>query len=261
MKKYKHNKSKKPTERAGFYIALSICLVAVGLAVYSTYTSVSEYLSQDDEYYSSLVETTAPVAQQVTGVTEVETEVETEAYTEEQTEKETQTKSFTIYETSTIPDTEDVDADASSNLDSLSPVFKVSESLIFPVDSESILREYSESAVYNSTMQDYRAHTGTDFVANKGEKVYSMCDGVVSSISFDEHYGVIIEVSSSDYSVFYCGVDSDTNVRMKDQVKQGDVLGTVSEIPCESNDAEHLHVEIKVGDTLIDPLTVILSDR
>lgn len=256
MKKYKHNRSKKPTERAGFYIALSICLVAVGLAVYSTYTSVSEYLSQDDEYYSSLVETTAAVAQDVTGVTEAHTELATEPQTEE-----TQTKSFTIYESSTLPDTEDVDADAQSELDSLSPVFKVSESLIYPVDSESVLREYSESAVYNSTMQDYRAHSGTDFVANKGEKVYSMCDGVVSSISFDEHYGVIIEVSSSDYSVFYCGVDSDTNVRMKDQVKQGDVLGTVSEIPCESNDAEHLHVEIKVGDTLIDPLTVILSDR
>lgn len=259
MKKYKHNRSKKPTERAGFYIALSICLVAVGLAVYSTYTSVSEYLSQDDEYYSSLVESTAPVAQEVTGVTEPETE--TEPPTEEETQEETKSKSFTIYESSTLPQSEDVDADASSDLDSLSPVFKVSESLIFPVDSESVLREYSESAVYNSTMQDYRAHTGTDFVANKGEKIYSMCDGVVNSISFDEHYGVIIEVSSSDYSVFYCGVDSDTNVRMKDQVKQGDVLGTVSEIPCESKDAEHLHVEIKVGDTLIDPLTVILSDR
>lgn len=258
MKKYKHNRSKKPTERAGFYIALSICLVAVGLAVYSTYTSVSEYLSQDDEYYSSLVETTAAVAQEVTGVTEPQTE--TIAETEEETEEET-TKSFTIYESSTLPQSEDVDADAQSDLDSLSPVFKVRESLIYPVDSESVLREYSETAVYSSTMLDYRAHTGTDFVANKGENVYSMCDGVVSSISFDEHYGVIIEVSSSEYSVFYCGVDSKTNVKMKDQVKQGDVLGTVSEIPCESNDAQHLHVEIKVGDTLIDPLTVILSDR
>lgn len=259
MKKYKHNKAKKRTERVGFYIALSICLVAVGLAVWSTYTSVSDYLEQSEtEYYSSLVETTAQVAQDVTGVTEEPTQ-EVVATADEYTTDETRDKSITLYESSTLPRTEDVDAE--SDLDSLSAVLKVTESLIYPVDSESVLREYSETAVYNSTMKDYRAHTGTDFVANEGENVYSMCDGVVSSISFDEHYGVIIEVSSTDYSVFYCGVSSETNVKMKDQVKQGDVLGTVSQIPFESNDPTHLHVEVKVGDTLIDPLTVILSDK
>ncbi len=259
MKKYKHKSAKKPTERVGFYIALSICLVAVGLAVYSTYTSVSEYLKKsDDEYYSSLIEETVPVAQDVTGVTEEET-LYVESTTDEVEQEETRAKSFTLYETSTLPVTEDVDA--SADLDSLSAVLKVTESLIYPVDSESVLREYSETAVYNSTMKDYRAHTGTDFVAKEGEKVYSMCDGVVKSISFDERFGVIIEVSNNDYSVYYCGVDSETNVRMKDQVRQGDVLGTVSQIPCEKNDPIHLHVEIKVGDKHIDPLTVILNDR
>ncbi len=260
MKKYKHKSSKKPTDRVGFYIALSICLVAVGLAVYSTYTSVSDYLkqSEDDEYTSSLVETTAPVAKDVTGVTEDVTE-EKEATNDEATSSETRKNSFTLYETSTLPDTEDVDAQ--SDLDSLSPVFRVKESLIYPVDSKSVLREYSEEAVYNSTMKDFRAHTGTDFTAKVGENVYAMCDGVVRKISFDERYGVIIEVGNDEYTVYYCGVDSDTNVHMKDQVKQGDVIGYVSQIPCESKDPVHLHVEIKVGDEFIDPLSVILSDR
>lgn len=257
MKKFKHKSTKKPGERIGFYIALSICLVAVGLAVYSTYTSVRDYLKQsDDEYSSSLVETTAPVAKDVTGVTEESTDAV--ATVDEATTSETRKKSLTLYETSTLPETEDVDAE--SDLDSLSPVFRVKESLIYPVDSKSVLREYSEEAVYNSTMKDYRAHTGTDFTAKTGENVYAMCDGVVNKISFDERYGVIIEVSNEDYTVYYCGVDSDTNVHMKDQVKQGDVIGYISQIPCESKDPVHLHVEIKVGDELIDPLSVILSD-
>lgn len=258
MKKYKHNSTKKPTERVGFYIALSICLVAVGLAVYSTYTSVSEYLSSDDEYSSSLVETASPVAQNVTGVTEAPT-LEVSTPDEAETTGETRDGTLTLYESSTLPDTEDVDAE--SDMDSLSAVLKVTESLIYPVDSESVLREYSETAVYNSTMKDYRAHTGTDFTAHEGDKVYAMCDGVVKKISFDERYGVIIEVANDEYTVYYCGVDSDTNVRMKDQVKQGEVIGTVSNIPCESTDPVHLHVEIKVGDKLIDPLTVILSNQ
>ncbi|MBQ8538888.1 MAG: M23 family metallopeptidase [Ruminococcus sp.] len=259
MKKYKHNSSKKPTERIGFYIALSICLVAVGLAVYSTYTSVSEYLQKsNDEYSAALNETVAPVAQNVTGVTETATE-NVQATPDEETVGETRDGTLSLYESSTLPKTEDVVA--ASDSDSLSAVLKVTESLIYPVDSESVLYEYSETAVYNSTMKDFRAHTGTDFVANEGDKVYAMCDGVVKKISFDERYGVIIEIANDEYSVYYCGVDSDTNVRMKDQVKQGEVIGTVSKIPCESKDPTHLHVEIKVGDKLIDPLTVILSDQ
>lgn len=259
MKKYKHNSSKKPTERIGFYIALSICLVAVGLAVYSTYTSVSEYLQKsNDEYSATLNETVAPVAQNVTGVTETATE-NVQATPDEETVGETRDGTLSLYESSTLPKTEDVVA--ASDSDSLSAVLKVTESLIYPVDSESVLYEYSETAVYNSTMKDFRAHTGTDFVANEGDKVYAMCDGVVKKISFDERYGVIIEIANDEYSVYYCGVDSDTNVRMKDQVKQGEVIGTVSKIPCESKDPTHLHVEIKVGDKLIDPLAVILSDQ
>ena len=261
MKKYKHNSSKKPTERVGFYIALSICLVAVGLAVYSTYTSVSEYLQKsNDEYSATLNETVKPVAQNVTGVTEAETVTSNnQATSDEATTGETRDGTLSLYESSTLPETEDVVA--ASDSDSLSAVLKVTESLIYPVDSESVLYEYSEDAVYNSTMKDFRAHTGTDFVANEGDKVYAMCDGVVKKIAFDERYGVIIEIANDEYSVYYCGVDSKTNVRMKDQVKQGEVIGTVSKIPCESKDPAHLHVEIKVGDKLIDPLAVIMSDR
>ncbi len=258
MKKYKHNSTKKPTERVGFYIALSICLVAIGLAVYSTYTSVSEYLqATDDEYSATLNETASPVAQEVTGVTEAETH--DVATPDEETVAETRDRTMSLYESSTLPETDDVDAQ--SDMDSLSAVLKVTESLIYPVDSESVLYEYSETAVYNSTMKDFRAHTGTDFEAHEGDKVYAMCDGVVKKISFDERYGVIIEITNDEYTVYYCGVDSKTNVRMKDQVRQGEVIGTVSKIPCESKDPSHLHVEIKVGDKLIDPLAVIMSDR
>ena len=147
MKKYKHNSAKKPTERVGFYIALSICLVAVGLAVYSTYTSISDYLEQpDDEYYSALVETAAPVARNVTGVTEAPTENDI-ATPDESVAEETRERSLTLYETSTLPQTEDVDAQ--SDLDSLSPVFKVAESLIYPVDSKSVLRERLSRAYRN----------------------------------------------------------------------------------------------------------------
>lgn len=255
MKKYKHKSDKKPTDRVGFYIALSICLVAVALAVWSTYTSVNEYLSSDDEYSASLVETTTPVAVDVTGVTQTQTQPPTQP----QTTSETRDSEISLYEESTLPDYDQ--ANASLEDDSISAVFKVAESLTYPVKSKSVLKEYSEDAVYNATMQDFRAHTGTDFIANEGEQVFAMCDGVVESIAFDEHFGVIIEVSNGDYTVYYCGVASETKVKMNDRVKQGDVIGTVAQIPCELDDHPHLHVEIKVGKEYIDPLTVIKNNE
>lgn len=262
MKKYKHNSGKKRTERVGFYIALSISLVAVGLAVWSAYTSVSEYLgNSEDGYYSSLTETSAEaVAQDVTGITEeAPTDPATFDEPAPQSETETRRKVLTLYESSTLPREEDVSAQ--SDLDSLQAVLKVTENLSYPVKSKTVLREYSEEAVYNSTMKDYRAHTGCDFVTKAGEDVYAMSDGVVKDISFDEHYGVIVEVSSGEYSVFYCGVDSKTKVSMKDQIRRGDVIGKVSQIPCENADPSHIHIEIKVNDKLIDPMTVIMNDR
>lgn len=259
MKKYKHKSNKKQTERVGFYIALSICLVAVGLAVWSAYTSLSDYLNDTDDtdYYSALIETASPVAQVVTGVTEPETTPATVDQTP--TQAETRNRTGALYETSTLPRTED--AAATSQLNPLQAVLKITDNLIYPAKSKQVYREYSESAVYSKTMQDYRAHTGCDFTTKAGEDIYSMCDGVVKDISFDEHYGVIVEVASSDYSVFYCGVDSKTAVKMNDQIKQGDVVGQVSQIPCESADASHIHIEIKVGNKLIDPMTVISNDE
>lgn len=256
MKKYKHKSKKKPTDRVGFYIALSICFVAVALAVWSTYTSINEYVSDSDaKYTASLVESTSAVSSSVSGVVEEQTQVATEA----PTTQETRDSEISLYETSTLPETEDVDA--TSSLESLSPVFKVTESLVYPVDSKSVSQPYSEEAVYNSTMKDFRPHTGADFLAKDGESVYSMSDGTVSSIYYDEHYGVVVEVQNGEYTIRYCGVDSETAVRMKDEVKQGDVLGVVGEIPFESEQHQHIHVEIKVGDKFIDPLSVIKSDE
>lgn len=258
MKRYKHAKS---GEKTGFYVALSICLVAVGLAVWSAYTGISDYLdASDDGYYASLSdETAAAVAQDMTGVTEPDTEPETEEPTEPPTEEATTVRSFTLYETSTLPRSEE--AAVLDELDSLSAVLRVSHSLIYPVKSQSVLKQYSEDAVYSKTMRDYRAHTGCDFVAEAGEPVYAMCGGTVSDISVSELYGVIVTVDSGDFAVYYCGLSPDLSVDKGDEVISGDTIGTVSEIPCESADESHIHIEIRSGGKLIDPLTVISNDK
>ena len=259
MKNYKHTKSKKPTERVSFYIALSICMMAVGFAVWSAYSGMNtEPESSSNTYFSSLSTEEAPVAQEMTGVTEGQTEAEPDAVTEAPTTAPTEAvPQIVLSETITSAMKDESTGD---DPDPLQAVLRVNEDLVYPVKSRLVTKAYSEDAVYNKTLKDHRAHTGCDFAANKGENVYAMCAGTVTDISVSELYGVIIAVDSGDYTIYYCGLDTEFLVEKGDEVKSGDTIGTVGQVPCESEDEPHVHIEIRVGETTVDPLSVIDSN-
>lgn len=263
MKKYRHTKQPN-TERVGFYIALSVCMMAVGLAVWSAYSTFNDYQDESDgSYFSSLSAVTNPVERDLSGVTEADTEAPTTAPTKAATEAATTAptagpdgkRGFVIYENA---GTEGEDAaDTQGELSSLQAVLRVTDSLNYPVKSRSVVKQYSEDAVYNATLKDYRAHTGCDFDAEVGESVYAMCAGTVKNISVSELYGVILEVDCRDFSVYYCGLDPDISLEKGNELVTGDTVGKVGVIPSESADPSHIHIEIRVGDKLIDPLSVI----
>ena len=262
MKRYKHTREKKATERVSFYIALSVCMMAIGLAVWSAYSTFTEQPDEDESYFSSLSSTTVAAAQEMTGVTEPVTEAETVIETEaptiaSSTEAAESKRSIMLSET----EPEDTaEAGEQSDPDGLQAVLKVEEDLIYPVKSHTVTKPYSEKSVYNKTMKDHRAHTGCDFAAEEGENVYSMCPGKVKDISVSELYGVIIEVDCGDYSIYYCGLSSEFAVDKGDELNTGDTIGKVGQIPSESADVSHIHIEIRVGSRLIDPLSVIDSE-
>lgn len=259
MKKYQHAKNKKPTERVSFYIALSICLMAVGFAAWSAYSTFNETSEPgDNTYFSSLSTENAAVAQEMTGVTEPETQAYTEAATQLPTQTVTEAERRIIVSEKNPDATENVMSDGTST--PLRAVLKIDESLVYPVKSQQVAKPYSEDGVYSETLRDYRAHTGCDFAADEGENIYAMCAGVVKEISVSELYGVILEVDCGDFTVYYCGLDTDFLVEKDQEVSTGDTIGTVGHIPCESDDGPHIHIEIRVGDQLIDPLSVIGSD-
>lgn len=260
MKKYKHAKEKKATDRVSFYIALSICMLAVGMAVWSAYTTLSDTQDMSDStYFSSLSTENAPAAREITGMTEAPTAAPTAVPTAAPTQPPTeQERRLLITETRPPEKERTVSSDTG---DPLQAVLKVADSLVYPVKSHRIVKPYSEDSVYNDTLKDYRAHTGCDFAAEQGENVYAMCGGTVRDISVSELYGVIIEEDCGDFTIYYCGLDSDIVVEKGDEIAVGDTVGTVGHIPSESGDETHVHIEIRVGDKLIDPLSVIGSDN
>ncbi|MGN1050993.1 MAG: peptidoglycan DD-metalloendopeptidase family protein [Acutalibacteraceae bacterium] len=247
MERYNRgNKRKSKREKVGFYLALAICVTAVGLAVWSTYTTYNDLTEETktSEYISSLNSVAAN--KDITGVTDEENE---EMQTESQTE-ETTTESASS------------SAETTESQNAVQTMLEVNTSLAYPFDDVNIGKEYSEEAIYNATMLDYRPHTGVDFSAQKGTIVKAMCNGTITDIRDDEMYGYIITEDCEAFEVYYCGMSKNTTVKKGDTVKQGEQIGSVGQIPCEQSDGEHIHIAVKVKDaSYIDPLSVISNDE
>lgn len=258
-KPVKKRKSKK--EKTGFYVAFAICLVAVGLAVFSTYTGITNYLVSDIPDASQLADdSTMPVNNAVTGVVEDEGDKDKDnAGVGEETEKRGSI-SITISETAPTVASTDPPVTESTE-DALQTMLSVSDSLSPPLKNFVIKREYSETAVYNKTLNDWRAHAAMDLLAQTGDEVYSMVNGVVDSIQSNDFLGNVISIKTDNYVINYCGMSKDIKVEQGQQVKRGDIIGTVGVVPFEALDDTHLHLEIKVKGKYIDPLTVIKNDE
>lgn len=253
--KYRNNhthKRKSPRgSKIGFYISLAICVTAIGLAVWSTYTSYSQYKGEKDQLSTTVNATQANNA--MTGVT-VENTTTLFATEEETTVSATEqtTESTTISET-TNPKT-------STTMSAVQTMLQVTGSLIYPVEDAQVTKAFSEEAVYSKTMGDYRSHLGLDFACKKSDSVLAMADGVIADAYSDERMGKVVIMDCGSFMIYYSGIDK-LKVNINDTVKKGDVLSNVGEIPSEKKDGVHLHVSVRVNGSYVDPLSVISNNQ
>ena len=117
-----------------------------------------------------------------------------------------------------------------------------------------VLNAYSgDELVYNKTLGDWRTHNGIDYAAREGEAVPSPVDGSVVLAGADGSWGPVVAVKDSAGRVWrLCGVAS-PKVKEGDTVSAGQVLGTVGSVSCECAEESHLHLEVKQGDSYLDP--------
>ena len=239
---HNHKKRKSAKSTVSFYISLAICITAIGLAVWSTFTSYSEYKEKKNE----LTTVTATQANNpVTGVTVERTETSSTTVT--------QTTTSTTLPTTTTPA-------PSTTLSAVETMLQVPGSLIYPIEDTKVSKAFSEDAVYSKTMGDYRSHLGLDFACKKDDKVLAMADGVVGDIYTDERMGKVIILDCGSFMIYYSGVDN-VKVEINDPITKGDVLSNVGGIPCENKDGIHLHVAVRVNGSYVDPLSVISNNE
>lgn len=217
----------------GFYITASVCVCVIIAAIAVIYNSSVNMLRD-----TLPQETTAEVRKNQTGVKDPRV-------TEKSTiENITTTKQKMSEKTTNEPSRVITTAKATE------ATFPKSKAFIPPSSGE-IIKGFSISPIFDETMGDWRSHGGTDYALAENEEVKAVANGKVSKVISDPNWGYIVEMDCGDYTVRYCGLLQGTTPKIGTVVYQGDAVGKVGRIPCESAQESHVHIELlKDGDRM-----------
>lgn len=265
--------SEDKARRNGFYLALAVCLVAVGIAAWSTWDAVNGYLSPEDasaDSDPSLIQqqeedvrssqkaqaddpqTTRRESSQAPSAADSKTSsaAAAGARVAEKATRSTPTKSPEPTPTPEVSEAPQVPATA--------PLYEISTEMVYPLASRQIDRAYSSGApMYNETMKDWRVHAGCDITADSGEQILACANGIVKETYTDSLLGNVIVIEHGDYVFYYCGVGEDFTVQPEDVVSMGQAIGTVTAVPVEAAQQPHLHLEVRRDGAYLDPRSVL----
>ncbi len=101
-------------------------------------------------------------------------------------------------------------------------------------------------------------HYGIDIAAKKGTKIKSSATGIVTMAEDDLYYtgGTVIMDHGHGISTIYSHLES-LNVKVGDEVLQGDILGTVGSTG--RSTGPHLDFRINWFQTRLDPMSVLTN--
>lgn len=122
--------------------------------------------------------------------------------------------------------------------------------------SGKIIKDFSDSdLMYSNTMRDWRTHAGVDIAAQPDTPVTSIKDGVLKKVYEDSLFGTTVVIHHDDGTdSVYSNLKDATDEPIGTTLKMGTVIGKIgSSAASEGNDEPHLHFEIKLDETFLDP--------
>ena len=124
-----------------------------------------------------------------------------------------------------------------------------------PVDGTMVAEYAMECLSYNQTTRDWRVHSGMDLAADAGTEVKAAADGEVYTVFDDEQMGTTVVIRHQDgYTTHYASLAEEVTVKAGDQVKLGDVIGTVgSTALMESALGDHVCFRVTCDGEVMDP--------
>ncbi len=161
----------------------------------------------------------------------------------------------------TVPETDAVDIgvtgvpDLRVTTEIIEPESKREKSFALPMGNH-IVKDYSNGEmVLSKTMGDWRVHNGVDFGGASGNSVSAVEDGIITAVDDDSFWGTVVEIDHGDgMLVRYCGLKKGSTLSNGARVTKGEKIGTLGNIPVESGDGDHLHIEVSIDGKTVDPL-------
>lgn len=227
----------------GFYIALAICLVAIGTAAYIAVNSANGIIGN--------IKTGSGISSAKGATSSIPN------WDSQNAAKQTG---------NTVSGVEDKRRSSKAAASSASSTAKQSsssqaEKLVFamPVAGSVITAYSADKPVYDKTMGDWRVHDGVDISANEGTPVKACAAGVVSEIRTDDMLGQeIIITHAGGLKSIYANLTSQVTVKKGQHVDVGDTLGAIGETAQgEVAVKPHLHFEMTRHGVDVDPLAVV----
>lgn len=118
-----------------------------------------------------------------------------------------------------------------------------------------IAKEYSKGEIVkNNTTDDWRTHNGVDINGAAGDQVNAICDGEVTTVRDDALWGTVVTIDHGNgITADYFGLEKNSTVQPGDTVKINQKIGVLGEIPLESADGIHLHLELHRDGVTVSP--------
>lgn len=127
--------------------------------------------------------------------------------------------------------------------------------VVSPLSGETVTVFSMTELLYDQTMGDWRTHDGIDVRADEGAAVKTAAGGVVESVSSDELMGTTVVIHhDGGYATRYSSLQPDVPVQEGQQVSAGDVIGYVGTTSAaEVEMGPHLHFSVARDGAVIDP--------
>lgn len=203
----------------GYYIALGLCAVAIGISGYLYYDNASSKDPQLQDPDTNVGATYEPNETLEVGATGPQAVTPT---TSDPTKPQTETK----------------------------PLQTAS-----PVRGETAAEYAMDCLSYNQTTRDWRVHDGVDIAAEAGTQVCAAAEGTVYTVFSDEAMGMTVVIRhDGGYTTQYSSLAEEVSVKAGDHVTLGQAIGCVGRTALlESAIGDHVHFSVTKDDQPVDP--------
>lgn len=135
--------------------------------------------------------------------------------------------------------------------------------VVSPLDGTTVTVFSMTELLYDTTMADWRTHDGIDVQAEEGAAVKTAAGGTVQSVTDDELMGTTVVIDhEGGYSTRYSSLQKDVPVTAGQQVVAGEVIGCVGTTSAaESQMGPHLHFSVSRDGAVIDPRDYVGSEE